>query len=265
MRFAIAGIAAILWSLATVCWSLSRKQSPWQRRVILISIVVLFAVAASVATDARAIVSRMRARDSGVVIEIDDARQSWWRVRYGRGGARFITANEIHVPAGEIVTIDWRGQPAGSSASDFLVLNGRSLFVARKIGVDDTRVVSLWPPSLRHLTIVADSPTGFDRWFEHQTRAADARSPLFISAGCSFCHVVRGVAEDPDPEAPPAPDLTHFGSRLTIAATTMPNRPGFLSGWIVDSQSLKPKSLMPHNRLDPRVLQQLTAYLESLR
>jgi cytochrome c oxidase subunit 2 len=36
------------------------------------------------------------------------------------------------------------------------------------------------------------------------------------------------------------PDLTHFASRLTIAAGTLANNKGNLAGWIADPQNMKP-------------------------
>lgn len=230
------------------------------------SAAAIAAVAASIFVDARLIAREIAARDSGITIRIDDIGE-WWRIEYDRAGERFVTANELHVPVAQRVTFEFRGRPALCTAKNFLVLDGRSVFVAAKRGIDHAHVIRLWPLSRRRLTIIADDPREFERWLDEQRHPAarNVAAPLFISAGCSFCHVLRGVAENPDPAAPPAPDLTHFGSRLTIAATNMPNRPGFLSGWIVDSQSLKRGSVMPPNQLDAPVLHRLTRYLESLR
>jgi cytochrome c oxidase subunit 2 len=60
------------------------------------------------------------------------------------------------------------------------------------------------------------------------------------------------------------PDLTHFVSRETIGAGTLPNTPGHLAGWIVDSQHIKPGNAMPPNSLSPEDLQALLAYLGGL-
>jgi len=150
------------------------------------------------------------------------------------------------------------------SAHNFLPLRRRSLFIAETPGVDRVLLIRLWPPARRHLRLVADPPRVFERWFANELRPAApaAGSILFTSSGCSYCHVIRGVAEDPSHTGP---ELTHFGARHTIAAMDMPNRRGFLSGWIVDSRALKHSSTMPHNRLDPAILHQLISYLESLR
>ena len=61
------------------------------------------------------------------------------------------------------------------------------------------------------------------------------------------------------------PDLTHFASRMTIAAGTLPNTRGNLAGWIVDSQSIKPGNKMPPNPINSDDLNALLAYLETLK
>jgi cytochrome c oxidase subunit 2 len=61
------------------------------------------------------------------------------------------------------------------------------------------------------------------------------------------------------------PDLTHVGSRRTLAAGTLGNHPGALAAWIAHSQRIKPGSLMPSaSQLRPRELGAVAAYLESL-
>ena len=62
-------------------------------------------------------------------------------------------------------------------------------------------------------------------------------------AHCAACHTVRGTPRT----AMLGPDLTHLMSRSTIAAGTLPNNPGYLSGWIANPQDLKPGALMPRS------------------
>jgi cytochrome c oxidase subunit II len=62
------------------------------------------------------------------------------------------------------------------------------------------------------------------------------------------------------------PDLTHVGSRLTLAAGTLPNGGGPLAAWIADPQHIKPGSRMPgYRRFTGEELRALSAYLEGLR
>jgi cytochrome c oxidase subunit 2 len=41
------------------------------------------------------------------------------------------------------------------------------------------------------------------------------------------------------------PDLTHLASRTTLAGLTIPNTKGYLRGWVLDPQHVKPGNRMP--------------------
>jgi cytochrome c oxidase subunit II len=243
----------------------ARSHSRWTNRALAVSALVILVAFVSIAGDLYAMIVGRGAGKSAVTIHINDMGQ-WWQLVYERGGASFIAANEVHVPAGRRVTIAWNGPPVTVWRSrEFLPQEGgRFVFVADRPGFQDLRVLAIWPPNMRRLTIVADRPDDFDKWFANQMRPAANRGDafLFTSAGCDLCHVVRGVAVEPSMLAP---DLTHFGSRHTIAAIDLPNNRGDLSGWIVNSRALKHGSEMPENNLDAAVLHRLVTYLESLR
>ena len=61
------------------------------------------------------------------------------------------------------------------------------------------------------------------------------------------------------------PDLTHFGSRKTIAGGIMPNTPQSLARWLKNSPAVKPGSVMPDLKLTDDQVTALVAYLESLK
>jgi cytochrome c oxidase subunit II len=61
------------------------------------------------------------------------------------------------------------------------------------------------------------------------------------------------------------PDLTHLASRQTLGAGIIPNTRGHLAGWIVNSQGIKPGNRTPPIALGSQELQDLLAYLETLR
>ena len=85
---------------------------------------------------------------------------------------------------------------------------------------------------------------------------------IFLSKPCVMCHQIRGT----DAGGKIAPDLTHVGSRLSIAAGTYPNNVGTLAGWIASAQHLKPGNLMPSfSNLRGEDLRAVAAYLESLK
>jgi cytochrome c oxidase subunit 2 len=84
-------------------------------------------------------------------------------------------------------------------------------------------------------------------WKEKQLPAAD-ENPALIAEGrrlfkekqCSNCHTVRGH----DAAGITGPDLTHVGSRSTIAAGVLDNSPERLHQWLKDPNYFKPGNKM---------------------
>lgn len=252
--FIVFAAAAVAWSVVVI---LGRR-----RAILPVSLVAVAAAIVSIAIDVRAMQLARRARPAGVDIRIV-RRDDWFELDYAGRGTAFVTANEIHVPIGDAVTLSWSGLPAPWIDGCWPQNDDRCVFVAR--GDSDAAFIALKPLTWHRLPIVAEPRARFDEWLrnEAQPARADANgAALFASAGCAYCHVVRGAVAEASRRAP---DLTHFAARRTIAATALPNRRGFLDGWIVHSSALKRSSAMPDNRLDPSVLRGVIAYLESLR
>jgi cytochrome c oxidase subunit 2 len=83
-----------------------------------------------------------------------------------------------------------------------------------------------------------------------------------MSAGCGDCHTIRGTPA----AGRVGPDLTHIGSRATLAALTLRNSPQSLFAWITDPQRYKPGNRMPGFASLPAAQRHaIVAYLESLR
>jgi cytochrome c oxidase subunit 2 len=76
-----------------------------------------------------------------------------------------------------------------------------------------------------------------------------------------MCHAISGTPAG----SRIGPDLTHLASRHTIAAGTLPNNRGNLTGWIVNPQVIKPGVKMPPSQLSGPDLLALVAYLETLK
>jgi cytochrome c oxidase subunit 2 len=264
MIFTLFAVAALIWLGPFLLWTFSPRSSA-SRLLTAGGMPVLVLAAISIVSDLRSVVLRFRAPESNLLVVVNDTGK-WLQLKYTRHKISFLTANELHVPAGAVVDVEWRGPGlVGWSAHDFLPAdNGRWRFIAEDAGVDDAWLIRLWPaPRSRRLRIVSDPPSEFARWFANEAKPADpSAAAFFTSCGCAYCHVIRGVAERPWKLAP---DLTHFAARGTIAGTTLPNRRGFLAGWVVDPNGLKPGTEMPPNRLDPVVLHRILNYLESLR
>jgi cytochrome c oxidase subunit 2 len=61
------------------------------------------------------------------------------------------------------------------------------------------------------------------------------------------------------------PDLTHFGSRRTLAGGMMPNTPENLAAWVRNAPAMKPGVKMPAFAFTDEQTKALTAYLSSLK
>jgi cytochrome c oxidase subunit II len=108
--------------------------------------------------------------------------------------------------------------------------------------------------------VFADPPAKFQHWLAQQAKPAKRFNALFDQK-CASCHAIRGTPA----HAHVGPDLTHVGSRTSLAAVTVPNTPGRMREWLRETQRVKPGALMPDLNLTNGQVQQLTTYLESLK
>ncbi|ATC64937.1 cytochrome c oxidase subunit II [Nibricoccus aquaticus] len=65
---------------------------------------------------------------------------------------------------------------------------------------------------------------------------------IFTAKTCNSCHAVRG--DQPAAGNPIVPDLTHVGSRTTIAGGLLENTPENLHRWLTDPNGVKPGNKM---------------------
>jgi cytochrome c oxidase subunit 2 len=117
------------------------------------------------------------------------------------------------------------------------------------------------------LLVIAQSPAEFEAWTDHlkappapPAREAAQGLQAFLAGGCVACHAIQGVAF-----GVVGPDLTHFGSRKTLAAGLLPNTPEHLARWLANPPLVKPGTLMPKLPLTQAQLSVLVAYLGSLK
>ncbi|MFA9431598.1 cytochrome c oxidase subunit II [Egicoccus sp. AB-alg2] len=214
--------------------------------------------------------------EEDVVVNVT-AELFWWRVEYP--GRDVITANEIHIPAGEQVRVRLTSQDVIHSfwvpklAGKIDATPGHTtelVLEADEPGRYRGRCTEFC--GLAHaqmiIHVVAQERAEFDAWVEHQqqpqpqppTERLEEGRQVFFGSSCVYCHTVDG-------HGPPnqiGPDLTHLASRETIAGGILPNNRGNLAGWIVDPQAQKPGNLMPGTQIAGEELDALLDYLESL-
>lgn len=208
----------------------------------------------------------------------------WWRVAYldGAGRPMFWDANELHIPVGQPVVLEL-------TSEDVI----HSFWVPRLHGKMDTipgRVNTLkiqadrpgiyggqcaeycgGAHALMGFVVVAHDPAEWQQWLASRqgTPVRSASTPevargaaLFTEVGCATCHRIAGTTA----QGLSGPDLTFVGARRSLGAGILPNNRGTLTGWIGDSQSIKPNNRMPAYRsLPAEDLNALAAYMESLR
>ena len=104
------------------------------------------------------------------------------------------------------------------------------------------------------VTVAANSPAA-------TPELAQRGQEVFVTGPCVMCHTVRGTIA----LGRVGPDLTHFASRKSIAAGTLPNTRGHLAGWILNPQNLKPGTRMPPTLLSSDDLHALLSFLETLK
>ena len=207
--------------------------------------------------------------------------QFWWEFRYPKYGV--VTANELHVPVSSAV----------SPEATFLKLTSadvnHSFWVPRLAGKTDliaNHVNSMWmdpqTPGLylgqcaqfcgsQHammlLRVYVDTPGQFAAWIKDQQQparqdpAVAAGRGVFEKQACMNCHTIAGTAAT----GRFGPDLTHLMSRATLASGAMNNTPANLRQWIKSPDTFKNGALMPAMQLSDKQLDDVTAYLETLK
>jgi cytochrome c oxidase subunit II len=207
--------------------------------------------------------------------------QWWWEIRYPRLG--IVTANELHVPVSDaarptptFVTLEsadvihsfWIPQMAGKL--DIIPgKTNRTWIEPRTPGTYVGQCAEFC--GVQHagmlLRVTVHPKDEFDRWVAaQQAAAADAPTvragrDVFMSVACVSCHTVKGTLAN----GVFGPDLTHLTSRATLGAGVAANTPENLRVWVKNPDKLKPGVRMPAMNLSDQQLDQLVAYLATLR
>jgi cytochrome c oxidase subunit II len=204
--------------------------------------------------------------------------QWYWAFRYP--GTKVVTADELHIP------VDTRVNLVATTADvihSFWVpeLNrkidtipgqeNRILLYANQADVYRGQCAEYCGLQHAHMSmwVYADPPDRFRAWLANMAKPARAPTTaqerrgqqVFLSSPCASCHTIRGT----NAQGTVGPDLTHLGTRTTLAALVLPNNRAALEEWLRDPQHVKPGNRMPRVPLSDADYRALAVYLESLR
>jgi cytochrome c oxidase subunit II len=196
--------------------------------------------------------------------------QFWWEVRYP--GTPVVTANELHIPdrtnvqvllsTRDVIHSFW--VPELNKKVDMIPeQTNRLVLYADRPGRYRGQCAEFCGLQHAHMGmyVFAEPRAQFERWLAGQERPAPAAGSKLFDEKCGSCHTIRGTAAS----GHVGPDLTHVGSRTSLAALTIPNSAARMREWIRDPQRLKPGSLMPAVNLTTAEIDALVAYLERRR
>ena len=237
--------------------------------------------------------------------------QWWWEFDYLN--ENFITADELHIPVGTRVEAQLQSEnvihsfwvPELFGKTDVVPgHNNMSVFQADKIGEYRGQCTEFCGLQHAHMNfyVIVQSQDEYNAWVASQQQAAAANPAqqaaiagqrLFLgTGGCQGCHGIVGVNLQDynhlkgggNATGLVGPNLTHFGSRRTIAGATLSWDPAScvvvtgsdgqpkiqnpdacgLYQWLKDPQAVKPGNDMMIAPLTDTQIAQLIAYLESL-
>jgi cytochrome c oxidase subunit II len=205
------------------------------------------------------------------------AHQWWWQFDYPSMGIH--TANEAHLPVGrpvrfllysdDVIHSFWI--PAEGGKRDVVPGHVNELtFTPQATGSyigECAEFCGLSHANMR-FEIVVQNHVAFDDWRANQaggphipkTESARQGESIYTTSACTTCHTISGYSAGYI-----GPNLTHFGSRATFAGNTLPNTPENVAAWITNPEALKPGAQMPPLGLRGEELNELVAYLESLK
>ncbi len=212
------------------------------------------------------------------------AHQWWWEFKYP--DLKIDTADELHLPTDRMAHLELYSEdiihsfwvPALGGKRDVIPGQINQITLVPQVPGEYygqcAEFCGLSHANMR-FRVVVDTPDGFKRWTAaqlsppvepKQTAAADGEK-IFKNAPCAICHQIRGISGF-SPQYNygfRGPDLTHFGSRGTLAGSILENTPENVALWIQNPDKLKPGAEMPTLGLRGKDLQDLVAYLESLK
>ena len=208
------------------------------------------------------------------------AHQWWWEFEYEDSGIK--TANELHIPTGRQIRLNlvssdvihsfWVPQLGGKRDVVPAQINELTLeaFVPGTFLGQCAEFCGLSHANMR-FRVMVETPEQFVYWEKNQeavpvaenqiaSPAAEEGAKIFANSPCTTCHRIDGVSK-----GYMGPDLSHFGTRTTLGAGILANTPQNVAKWVTDPEAIKPGAQMPKLGISGDQLNDLVAYLESLK
>lgn len=188
--------------------------------------------------------------------------QWWWEFEYPSLGIN--TANELHLPANTPIVFElestdvihsfWIPRLSGKvdtvpGTTNRLMFTTPSVSDANKIGGDyyqgQCAELCGWSHALMRFEAVVHSKEEFLAWSTQHNEPPKPRTRREkrgekVFAQCSACHAISGTSYS----SKIAPNLSNFGSRRYLGATTRLNTHDNLVEWIKNPDAIKPGALM---------------------
>jgi cytochrome c oxidase subunit II len=208
------------------------------------------------------------------------SHQWWWEFNYPDSGVE--TADELHIPTGrpirlhllsdDVIHSFWVPQLGGKRDVVPGQMNELTLeaFVPGTYLGQCAEFCGLSHANMR-FRVMVETPDQFASWEKSElaapaaakqnaSPAATAGAKIFANSPCTTCHRIDGVSKGYI-----GPDLSHFGTRTTLAGGVLSNTPANVAKWVTDPEAIKPGTQMPRLGLVGEQLNDLVAYLESLK
>ena len=189
------------------------------------------------------------------------ARQWWWQFTYTDPGNGVVTANEMHIPVGQPVSLTLQGPPLCDSPGCYNngvihsfwipalngkkdVVPGRSQFLKLEADKPGTYLgqcaeyCGLSHANMR-MRVIAESPADYQAWVQSQlnpkAQAVLEKGVDTAQWGCATCHSFQ--AKTPGAVAP---NLTKLADRTAFAGDIYETNYDNLWKWVYDAPSRKP-------------------------
>ncbi len=226
---------------------------------------------------------------AGTTMKVTAAGHLWWW-EFDYQGMGVVTGNELHIPVGENVHFDLQSDnvlhafwvPNLSGKRQIIPGHNNTLwFRADRPGTFRGECAEFCGAEHANMNfvVIAEPRAQFDAWVKGQQQNAtsvipqdaNANQQMLIQQGsqtilkqaCIGCHIINGLPGYNVGKV--GPNLTHIGSRKYLAAGTLANTPENLARWLRNPQEVKPGNKMPNLNLSEDTINQLVAYLETLK